>query len=162
MMMMMMMTTCPSVLSIFELLLKSVVLFALLRAPLAHLVLLLQSFIRLDACFGEVCHRHCETFLVLHSILFHQEDSTRQIAHLGFGISSFFLHLFQLDCLIEEILCANIIRRLCCLDFLLQAPHLIFEVIGRSVGGGHLLLPPLTPCLSVAGLGGKALHLLLD
>ena len=35
------MTTCPSVLSIFELLLKSVVLFALLRAPLAHLVLLL-------------------------------------------------------------------------------------------------------------------------
>ena len=33
--------TCPRILSIFELLLKSVVLFALLRAALAHLVLLL-------------------------------------------------------------------------------------------------------------------------
>ena len=33
--------TCPRILSIFELLLKSIVLFALLRAALAHLVLLL-------------------------------------------------------------------------------------------------------------------------
>ena len=37
--------TCPRILSIFELLLKSVVLFALLRAPLAHLVLLLVTII---------------------------------------------------------------------------------------------------------------------